>query len=439
MKDLFTKNLLLKFLSVVSAFLLWLIVLNINDPVDYQTFYNVPVELTNQESLLNEGKVYEVLDNTGLITVKVSAKRSVLNTLTKDNIRATADLREISVSNTVGIKLSTNKSISEIESISSTTEFLKLNVESVLKKQLVIDVVTTGYPDDGYMIGDVRTDQNLVRLAGPESVISEIVMAQAVVDVSGMSENISTTSELKYFDSEGNQIISDAITANINLVDVNVSLLTTKKVPIQYSVYGEPASGYGLNDVNLVTPAEIEIKGHKSALNGIEFVVIPDGVIDITDAVETKEFRVNIESYLPGGVSLQSESDKTVVVSIGVEKIDTRTLEIPEKNMSLLNIPEEFTGKLLEYDKNDELIISGITSVLKEQDPDHYKGTIDVGGFFKNSDTEPAEGVYLIEVKYLIPDKIGQVQGHYVIVYLEKKNSGENPDEIDINVTQNDT
>ena len=115
MKKRLMNNLGLKLLSVICAFFLWLIVLNINDPVDYQQFTGVQVEMINADAITGEGKVYEILDNSNVITVTVKAKRSILDTLSRENIRAVADLSEVTITNTVSIKLSSNKYNSSID------------------------------------------------------------------------------------------------------------------------------------------------------------------------------------------------------------------------------------------------------------------------------------------------------------------------------------
>lgn len=59
---LVTNNFGLKILAVIASCGLWVVVDNINDPLDSETFYNVPVDIINADLVTNEGKVYDVLD-----------------------------------------------------------------------------------------------------------------------------------------------------------------------------------------------------------------------------------------------------------------------------------------------------------------------------------------------------------------------------------------
>ena len=78
MKKNLTHNLGLKILAVIFAACLWLISININDPVSPSN-YNVTVQLLNLKTMTNTGKFVEVLDDTDNIRVTVRASRSVFS------------------------------------------------------------------------------------------------------------------------------------------------------------------------------------------------------------------------------------------------------------------------------------------------------------------------------------------------------------------------
>ena len=52
MKDFFTKNIGLKLLSVLLALLLWLTVMNVEDPAVTVTISDVPVQIVNREVIV---------------------------------------------------------------------------------------------------------------------------------------------------------------------------------------------------------------------------------------------------------------------------------------------------------------------------------------------------------------------------------------------------
>ena len=132
----------------------------------------------------------------------VRAPRSVISELKADNIIATADVSELSSLDTISIKLSTDVSYRDIVSITGSIDTVKLNIENKRSKALALKATAVGKQENGYIIGDITTDQNLVRISGPQSVIDRIARASVEVDVSGMTSDILTNAEIKFYDAE---------------------------------------------------------------------------------------------------------------------------------------------------------------------------------------------------------------------------------------------
>ena len=89
-----TNNLPFKILAVGLAFVLWLVVYNIDDPKITQTFTtNVTIE--NVSVVAEQNKCYEVLEGTNTVTFAVTAKRSIMKNLEDADFRAVADLNRM--------------------------------------------------------------------------------------------------------------------------------------------------------------------------------------------------------------------------------------------------------------------------------------------------------------------------------------------------------
>ena len=69
-----TNNFGLKILAVVFACVLWLAVVNIDDPVTTRSF-TTTVSVENNDYLTGIGKYYEIVNNSNTITFKVSGDR----------------------------------------------------------------------------------------------------------------------------------------------------------------------------------------------------------------------------------------------------------------------------------------------------------------------------------------------------------------------------
>ena len=60
MKNKITTNLFLKVLSVIMAFLFWLVIINMIDPTVAKTFRDIPVEILNENVITSANQVFEV-------------------------------------------------------------------------------------------------------------------------------------------------------------------------------------------------------------------------------------------------------------------------------------------------------------------------------------------------------------------------------------------
>ena len=105
MKERVSHNFGLKLLSVMLAALLWLVVINSQDPVETVTFEDIPVTIINEEALTAKDKIPEVVEGDS-VSVVVEARRSICDKLTKADIEAVADFEKVSVTDAVPIEVS---------------------------------------------------------------------------------------------------------------------------------------------------------------------------------------------------------------------------------------------------------------------------------------------------------------------------------------------
>ena len=134
----------LKILSFLLAVMLWLIVVNIDDPVTTQTFNNIPVVVTNAEVLAATNQTYQIEDGTQNVSVTVRAKRSVLNKIKADNIKATADMKELTLQTQIPISVEITGV--SYESVEVSPRNLQVKLEDEETKKFPIVPKTTGPP-----------------------------------------------------------------------------------------------------------------------------------------------------------------------------------------------------------------------------------------------------------------------------------------------------
>ena len=404
MKKRLTRNLGLKILAVIFSIILWLIVVNINDPVVPVSFYGVPVDIINTDSITSQGKMYEVLDETDTIDVVVRAKRSVADSLSKDNIKAVADMEQLTFMDTVGIQLSSNKYNDKLESITSSTDSLKVNIETTEKTQLVVSCETVGEPETGYMLGNITTDQNLVRISGPQSAVSKVSKAVASVNVAGMTSDISTSVELKLYDEEGNQIDNKGISQNISAINVNVEILAKATVPLTFTTTGTPATGYAVSGEIVSTPGTVNIAGKKSVIDTITSIEIPD--LNVTGQSSNMTTIVKVKNYLPDGVRyVGTSADSNITIIVGIENEETVSYDVPSKNITLANIPANTKASITTTGETLPVQITGLASVMATLKENALTGIVDLAALQTKLGVDALEeGKYTAEITFVLPE-----------------------------------
>ena len=272
----------LKIASVLFAAVMWFLVTNINDPVSTERINNIPVTFRNTSVISDAGEVYEVLDNTDIISsVTVRAPRSVIESFSKDNIVAIADFEKMTDDSTVPIEITITKDSGKIDSVIPSSTEVALSIENLATSTLALGATTSGTVSDGYIVSSVSTDQNQVRISGPQSVIDRIDRASVDVDVTGFTSNIGTDVSIKLYDENGSVVTDSSISMNITAVRVNVTILAVKTVPINYHTTGEPADGFMLSGDIASTPDTVVIAGKSSVLADVTSINVSDP-LDVT-------------------------------------------------------------------------------------------------------------------------------------------------------------
>lgn len=378
----------LKLGSVVFAILVWFIVTNFNDPVVQYRVYNVKVSFRNTNVITDQGQTYEVLNDTNVIdTVTITGPRSVIDALNEENIVAVADFKDLTLQNTVAIKLSTNKYSSQIESIKGTIDTVQLNIENLKTKTLALSTVTSGTVAEGYTIGEVTTDENQVRISGPESVIDEIVRAEVNVPVTGFSQDIITDVDIVLMDANGDPVNSGYITSNISKVRVKVELLQTKRVGVSFSTSGTAADGYEATGTVTCDPETILIAGRASVLQNLDNIVVEDP-INITGQAGNMMTLVDIGDSLPSGVKLADTSfDGKISVTVYIDKTTTRMMQLSAEEIRWVNVPEGYTVELVDPEDRYNVTFEGLQKNLDALQVSDIVAIADLENILEQTDT----------------------------------------------------
>ena len=413
MKKLVTDNLLLRVLSLIVGIIIWGVVVNVSDPIIESTYSGVQVEIINSESASFQNKTYQVLDGSDTITVTISAKRSINDLLTKENIRAIADLADLNADKgTIRIHLETNKYNDKIESIrAKSNDSVYLEIEDMMKKQFSITAAVSGEPEEGYVAGDVILDQNVVSVQGPESLVSSIDKAVVEASIAGMSNSISTTSPIKFYDADGNVIDSSRFICNVTSISLKVDILSQKEVGFKFNTTGTPQEGYVISGDITSDVETIMIAGKNPIIGAISTINLPGNTIDIEGKNETFTTTIDVTKYLPENAILsdaefEEKYEGKITVTVPIEKLESRVVEVLGENITLADYDEtKYSLSIVESSVN--IGISGLASTVNNVGSGDIKGIISVKEYMNEKGlSELKDGIIAFPAQLEMPEGV---------------------------------
>ena len=409
MKKALTRNLGLKLASLVLAFVLWFLVAQIYDPKDTVTFNNIQVRLINTELLDEEGKVYEVLDNSNLVRVTVTGPQSIVKSeLRRSDIVAEADMSKLTDINTIAITYYCENVSNDSVEIKGNHDSVRLSVEDKTSKWIKLESNTIGEVASGYMIGNVTLDQTNIEVTGPKSAILQVDHAGVDINVTDSSSSLSANVDIKLYDADDNELTLESVKKNVNSAHMTVEVLATKEVPVEIEYMGVPEDGYmATGEVESSVPT-VRIAGTASALAGISALTVPEERMNITGQSGDLVDIINLKEYLPSNVRLADKSfDGKITATVYIEPIDTKDLTIPADNISITGVPDDMEAEITSTAEEYNITVSGLSrdvSILRDST---VTGVLDLNQWMEDNGLEElTPGNYTIPVTFNLSEDI---------------------------------
>ena len=390
-----TNNIGLKFLAVLIALVLWLAIVNVNDPEKTITVSNIPISVTNESAITSRDMVYNVKSEQYL-NITVSGKRSIVSNLSAEDFRATASLKELSKVNSIPVDVTTkNASLGrKITIVKQSAQTILVDVENVEEKDFTDLVVEyTGKVADGYVAGLSSMSTDEVTVKAPTSIIDKIKKVAVRCSLDGTNTNISKKCPVILYDKNDKEIKSDEIELSDKKIRVNVNVLRAKQVPISTinkDELGKPADGYVVDDV-ILSSDSITVYGSEESLDSIESLDIQDD-IDVSDAKGDVTQNIDITGKLPKGLSVSGES--TITVKVLIKKLITRTFEYDASEVSLNDLSSDLDVQLVT--KKVKVTLQGEEEVISQLTKDDMAISADLG--------KVKEGTTTVHVDVAVPD-----------------------------------
>ncbi|MCD8009810.1 MAG: hypothetical protein LUF34_03245 [Lachnospiraceae bacterium] len=419
MKKKILNNWALKLLSVGIALVIWVIVVNYDNPYKTKTISGIPIEITNEDVITDQNMTYSVV-GTQTATVRVTCRRKVAEDLSASDFKAVADFSNLySATNQIPVTITCTSNKVSSDEITQVTQSLEVELEEIVSQKMEAQVNVTGEPAAGYTVGDVSCSPSYVTVKAPESFLDQVSYVGVDVSVSDVSQNVSTTAVIHFYSPGGSVLETgdiDGLSVTATDISVEVEILNVKTVNIGYTVTGQDsvADGYQYSGIE-IDPSSVDISGRKSVLADISSLTLPEGELDVTGASEDITKTFDLRDCLPEGASLVNEDDYTVTVTLRIEKLSTKTFVLDLSGLTLENMDSSLT--LGSEDVTVNVTVEGLEADLEELTEAELSGTVDLGGL--------EAGYHSVTVDVAVPSGFSVVGTVSVRLQLVTVESGE--------------
>ena len=248
-----SRNTTPKLVSVIFAIVLYMFVMGEVNPEEERPLNNLKVELLNKEELENSGLVF-IDQNEFTVNVKIAGKKNELPKISPDDIKVSADLSNAKEGENIIILKVSNPVNVEIKEMAP--QQINVRLDKIVQGQKNVEVIPKGSPVRNYVVGKYRTTPDSVLIEGPKSRVNLVAKVVAEIDVEGIKDNIRKDVPIKAVDSQGEDVIG--VDVKTNNVNVYLSMLKLKNVPIKPNIQGAVREGYKITKVE-VTPENITL------------------------------------------------------------------------------------------------------------------------------------------------------------------------------------
>ena len=420
-----TDNLSLKIMSVAIAIVVWLIVVNIDNPVGTNYYTITDVELINKEYVESSdtiGKMCMPEENQDSVKVAITASKKVRDRIRLSDITAVADLQQAVSLDTdpVMVPITVTCSAAGVlpSDIKVTPQNLTVNLDEKETQEFVVNVSKGDTkPGKDYEVGSLTASPEKIRITGPKTLVNKIDKVNATIALDGNTEDYTQEVYLTIYDK--NQETLSESEMNSLRIENNAKVIVTAKlwkirtgVKISAGYVGTPASGYQVGSVKTV-PDTISVAGNTEGLESLSendnVITIPADRIDISGESKDVERKISLKNLLPDNVKLTSDSSEDVWVTVSILPVGSQEFNLPTKNIEVKNKPDNLqvtfeTAQIALRIKSES---ENLADLNIDED---VKAEIDL--------KDKEAGNYKVPVKLSLPDGYEMVEDVYTEVVI---------------------
>lgn len=346
-EELFKNNNSLRIISVVVAVLFWTIVSLYIDPTTTKRIDDIIVDIDSESPILQRLNLAPVDFKIETVSVSVSGNMGDLRALSADDFTGKILLNGVTGPGEYELDIEVVKNNESASYDINDRKIGKIKVEfDHTKTETFALSAEIGNINivDGYIKGETLFSPKEVTVTGPKKYIDKI--KNATVSLNNipeknkvLDETFASTGSIKLFDVDGKQIDTQHILFDKKDATVTIPILKTKTFPLSLEFTNLPV-GFPVEDLNLViSPKNVTLAGSKNVIDSLSDQ-INFTYFDFRDLTPETVFSYNF--IPPSGCEVVNDNLDVVKFELSMPNFTTKSFNIPQSQISLLNVPNDF-------------------------------------------------------------------------------------------------
>lgn len=392
MKEFIKSNHFFKIVSVVVAALLWLYVVQFENPEFYISMSDIPVRIEN-ESYLTQNNLILTAQNSDTVSLRIKGKRQTVSFLEKSSIYAYIDMKAVTKEGEYKLPVKVVFSENNVSVANDSMPRIKVTIEKRAVSEQTVALKTVGKVKDGYFAVPDESSKVPVNIISPESTAQLVSTARAELDITDADSYLEKNVAVKLYDANNNLITNKNIRCEPDKIKFRCNVYPVKEIPVKWNSEGEMPEGaksikVSANAVNIAGPADLLRETKALNLGAINLAVF-------TPEDNTETFKIESLFETEGLYVADDVKEITVTMNFDNSKApETNETETENKTsvtvetIELINIPEGFTAKLM--NPSASFTVSGDPNIVEFVKPTDFTVSVDLSfiPFFDENTTD---------------------------------------------------
>jgi len=281
-----------KVLALAVALILWNYVNSERNPQSRQT-YSVPVRVVS----VAPGRTADLL--TPRISVTISGLKTVVDTVSRDDIEASIDLSGLRtdkkiVKASVPVKLNLPRTVERDLTFTIKPDAAQVQVEAIEARRLPVEVYFASQPPLGYSYSSPVVSPGSVDVSGRISQLAKVKSAVLTLSDDAVGSPNGDYYEVTPVDADGNAVAEVKVRpAKVRAKLEMVEAPATRAAVVSPTFDGQPKFPLKITKYT-VTPSSVTLQGKPSTLSGVSAVQTEKISLDGVDATVTRDVALKV-------------------------------------------------------------------------------------------------------------------------------------------------